>query len=71
MTLIVRHLDPTEKGIPMQIYAFSREQEWAKYEAVQADIFDHVLAIIPLFELQIFQNPSGDDLKMLGSLVKN
>jgi miniconductance mechanosensitive channel len=71
MTLIVRHLDPTEKGIPMQIYAFSREQEWAKYEAVQADIFDHVLAIIPLFELRIFQNPSGDDLKMLGSLVKN
>lgn len=71
MTLIVRHLDPTEKGIPIQIYAFSSQQEWAKYEAVQADIFDHVLAIIPLFELQIFQNPSGDDLKMLGNLVKN
>jgi miniconductance mechanosensitive channel len=71
MTLIIRHLEPTEKGIPVQVYAFSREQEWAKYEGVQADIFDHVLAIIPLFELQIFQNPSGSDVKQLGSLFKN
>lgn len=70
MTLIVRHLDPTEKGIPIQIYAFSREQEWAKYEGVQADIFDHILAIIPLFELQIFQSPSGDDLKQLTTHFK-
>lgn len=67
MTLIVRHLDPTDKGIPVQIYAFSKEQSWAVYEGVQADIFDHVLAIIPLFELQIFQSPSGDDLKQLAS----
>ncbi|PWD98121.1 mechanosensitive ion channel family protein [Marinilabilia rubra] len=65
MTLIVRHLDPTEKGIPVQVYAFSREQEWAKYEGVQADIFDHILSIVPLFELQIFQSPSGEDLKQL------
>ena len=65
MTLIVRHLDPTEKGIPIQIYAFSKEQEWAKYEAVQADIFDHILSIVRLFELRIFQNPSGDDLKQI------
>ena len=71
MTLIVRHLDPTEKGIPIQIYAFSREQAWARYESVQADIFDHVLAIIPLFELRIFQNPSGDDLKQLAGYIKN
>lgn len=63
MTLIVRHLDPTEKGIPIQAYAFSRDQEWAKFEGVQADIFDHILAIVPLFELRVFQNPSGDDLK--------
>jgi miniconductance mechanosensitive channel len=71
MTLIVRHLDPGEKGIPIQIYAFSREQEWAKFEAVQADIFDHILAIIPLFDLQIFQNPSGDDVKQLANILKN
>lgn len=71
MTLIVRHLEPTEKGIPIQIYAFSREQEWAKYEGVQADIFDHILAIISLFELQIFQNPSGSDVKQLSGLLKN
>ncbi|WP_291859756.1 mechanosensitive ion channel domain-containing protein [Marinilabilia sp.] len=71
MTLIVRHLDPGEKGIPIQIYAFSREQEWIKFEAVQADIFDHILAIIPLFDLQIFQNLSGDDLKQLAHILKN
>ncbi len=69
MTLIVRHLDPTEKGIPVQVYAFSREKEWAKYEGVQADIFDHILAIVPLFELRIFQNPSGDDLKELAGII--
>jgi miniconductance mechanosensitive channel len=71
MTLIVRHLEPTEKGIPVQIYAFSNEQEWRCYEAVQADIFDHVLAIIPLFELKIFQNPSGDDLKQISGRFTN
>jgi miniconductance mechanosensitive channel len=71
MTLIVRHLEPGEKGIPVQIYAFSREQEWAYYEGVQADIFDHVLAIIPLFELQIFQYPSGDDLKQLAKSYRH
>jgi miniconductance mechanosensitive channel len=71
LTLIVRHLEPTEKGIPVQIYAFSNEQEWASYESVQADIFDHVLAIIPLFELKIFQNPSGDDLKQFSGSFTN
>ncbi|MGQ1891166.1 mechanosensitive ion channel family protein [Thermophagus sp. OGC60D27] len=65
MTLIIRHLTPNEKGIPIQIYAFSKDVEWAKFEGVQADIFDHIFAIVPLFELRIFQNPSGDDLKDL------
>ncbi len=71
MTLIIRHLAPTEKGLPVQIYAFSGEQEWAKYESVQADIFDHILAIIPLFELRVFQNPSGDDFKELVGSFSN
>ncbi len=61
MTFLVRHLQPSEKGIPIEIYVFSRRQEWPVYEAVQADIFDHVLAIISEFELRIFQNPTGDD----------
>ncbi|MFV0555240.1 MAG: mechanosensitive ion channel family protein [Mangrovibacterium sp.] len=61
MTFLVRHLQPTEKGIPIEIYVFSNDQKWANYEAIQADIFDHVLAILPEFELRVFQNPSGYD----------
>jgi len=66
-TLIVRHLQPTEKGLPIQIYCFSKEQAWASYEQVQADIFDHILAVVPEFDLRIFQNPSGDDFRSLTS----
>lgn len=62
MTFLVRHLQPTEKGLPIEIYVFSKRQEWPIYEGVQADIFDHILAIVPEFELRIFQNPTGDDL---------
>jgi miniconductance mechanosensitive channel len=65
MTLLVRHLQPTEKGIPIEVYAFSSDQEWAKYESIQADIFDHILAILPEFGLKIFQIPTGSDFKML------
>lgn len=65
MTFLIRHLQPTETGIPLEIYVFSREQEWAKYEALQADIFDHILASIPWFELRVFQNPTGDDFQKL------
>jgi len=68
MTFLVRHLQPTEKGIPIEIYVFSKEQEWAKYEEVQADIFDHILAVIPEFELSVFQFPTGNDLKKLGEI---
>ena len=64
-TTMVRHLDPTEKGIPIQIYAFSKIQDWVEYEKVQADIFDHILAVISEFELSIFQNPTGDDFRHL------
>jgi len=65
MTFLVRHLQPTEKGLPIEIYVFSKDQEWAKYESIQADIFDHILAIIPEFGLRVFQNPSGDDFHQL------
>jgi miniconductance mechanosensitive channel len=63
MTFLIRHLQPTEKGIPLEIYVFSNDQAWANYEAIQADIFDHVLAVIPEFGLRVFQQPSGIDLK--------
>lgn len=62
MTFLVRQLQHTEKGIPIEIYAFSNDQAWANYESVQADIFDHILAIIPEFELNVYQSPSGDDI---------
>lgn len=65
MTFLVRHLQPTEKGIPLEIYVFSNDQRWANYESIQADIFDHVLAIIPEFELRIFQSPSGYDFSQM------
>jgi miniconductance mechanosensitive channel len=68
MTFLVRHLQPDEKGIPIEIYVFSNDQAWANYEAIQADIFDHILAVIPEFGLRVFQNPSGNDLR---SLIKN
>jgi miniconductance mechanosensitive channel len=71
MTFLVRHLEPTEKGIPMEIYVFSKVQEWAKYESIQADIFDHILASIRLFELEVFQNPSGSDFRQLGRVSAN
>jgi miniconductance mechanosensitive channel len=68
MTFLVRHLQPTEKGIPMEIYVFSKDQAWANYEAIQADIFDHILAIMPEFGLRVFQNPTGSDFQSLSDL---
>jgi miniconductance mechanosensitive channel len=65
MTFLVRHLQPSETGIPLEIYVFSKDQAWANYEALQADIFDHILAIMPEFELRVFQNPTGDDFQKL------
>ena len=63
MTFLVRQLAPTEHGLPIEIYVFSRDQEWSNYEGIQADIFDHILAIAPVFDLRIFQNPSGADIQ--------
>lgn len=65
LTCMVRQLQPTETGIPMELYFFSASKDWIPYEGVQSDVFDHVLAIIPEFGLSVFQNPSGEDLKKL------
>jgi miniconductance mechanosensitive channel len=65
MTFLVRQLAPTDKGLPIEIYVFSKDKEWAKYETIQANIFDHILAVIPEFDLQLFQNPSGRDFNNL------
>jgi miniconductance mechanosensitive channel len=62
LTLLVRQLQPTEKGLPIEVYVFSSDQRWVEYEAIQADIFDHILAVLPEFGLRPFQSPSGADI---------
>lgn len=65
MTFLIRQLQPSDKGIPLEIYVFCNDKVWANYEAIQADIFDHMLAAIPQFELAVYQGPTGNDLKKL------
>ncbi len=71
MTFLVRQLQPTENGIPIEIYVFSRVQDWAKYEDIQADIFDHILAVVPHFDLRVFQSPSGSDFRAISCKTGN
>ncbi len=61
LTKMVRQLPPGPQGLPIEIYAFTNDIAWENYEAIQADIFDHLLAVVPEFDLRIFQNPSGRD----------
>lgn len=61
MTFLVRQLHPTPKGLPVEIYVFCKDKAWANYESIQSDIFDHIYAVIPEFELRAFQEPSGTD----------
>lgn len=63
--LMVRHLAPTDKGIPIEIFCFSKDKRWVTYENVQADIFDHLLAAIPYFDLEVFELPTGKDIQRL------
>ncbi|WP_312358198.1 mechanosensitive ion channel family protein [Stutzerimonas balearica] len=63
MTLLVRQLSPTPDGLPLEIYCFTNTVAWAEYEAIQSDIFDHLLAILPEFGLRVFQHPSGGDMR--------
>ena len=69
MTFLVRQLQPGPEGLPIEIYVFSKEQEWAKYEDLQSDIFDHVMAVIPEFDLRVFQQPSGRDFANLNKTL--
>ena len=65
MTCMVRQLLPTEKGLPIEIYTFSNRQEWEIYEGIMSDMFDHLIAAVPEFELEVFQNPTGTDFRKL------
>lgn len=67
MTFLVRQLSLTERGLPIEIYVFSSVQDWAAYEDIQADIMDHILSVVPLFDLRIFQNPTGNDFRAMGA----
>ncbi|MCH2497484.1 MAG: mechanosensitive ion channel family protein [Erythrobacter sp.] len=69
-TLMVRQLPPGPQGLPLEIYCFTDTVEWPQYEAIQADIFDHMLAILPEFGLRIFQHPSGQDFAQLAIRAK-
>jgi len=60
MTFLVRQLAPQSDGLPIEIYVFSNDTDWINYEAIQSDIFDHLLAILPEFELEVFQNLTGN-----------
>ena len=63
MTIMVRQLEPTSKGLPLEIYCFSAVQEWIPYENIIADIFDHVITIASEFHLEVFEEPSGSDFQ--------
>ena len=65
LTFLVRQLDPGPTGLPIEVYVFSSDQVWANYEGIQADIFDHILAVIPEFGLRVYQNPTGADFQNL------
>ena len=69
LTMMVRQLEPNNNGIPLEVYAFTNSTDWIEYEADQSDIFDHLLAIISLFNLRIVQNPSGHDIKYLSKTL--
>lgn len=64
-TFLIRHLDPGPTGLPLELYVFSNDNRWVQYEQIQADIFDHLLAAVPLFDLAVFQSPSGRDVASL------
>ena len=63
MTHMVRHLQSSDTGVPLQVYAFTNTTVWVEYERIQASLFEHIMAIAPLFDLKIFQRPSGGDLE--------
>ncbi|MCK8045045.1 mechanosensitive ion channel family protein [Shewanella sp. 1CM18E] len=65
MTLMVRQLAPTELGVPIELYIFTNDTRWEFYEGIQADIFDHIFAILPEFDLRVYQGPTGADIRSL------
>lgn len=73
MVPMVRQLQPVENGLPLEIYAFTKDINWGNYERIQADIFDHIISVAGEFGLRIFQNPTGYDVKQINtsSIINN
>lgn len=69
MTLMVRQLQPTPQGLPIELYFFSANKDWVPYERLQAEVFDHLLAVLPRFGLRVFQSPTGLDVVSLSSCL--
>lgn len=63
MTLMVRTLEPTAEGVPLELYCFTATTAWVQYEAIQGDIFDHLIAVLPEFDLRMYQSPTGGDIR--------
>ncbi|HLP56027.1 MAG TPA: mechanosensitive ion channel domain-containing protein [Fluviicola sp.] len=71
MPLISRQLAPTPNGVPLEVYCFTKDKEWNGYERVMGDIFDHLFATVEAFELELFENPSGRDVRQLVGKMTN
>ncbi|TPE44487.1 mechanosensitive ion channel family protein [Pontibacter mangrovi] len=67
MTMMVRQLEPTTTGMPIELYVFTNDVRWDKYESIMADIFDHLLAAVRYFDLEVFEYPAADDMRELFS----
>ena len=67
MIMTVRQLQPTAQGMPIELYFFSADTAWLRYEHLQAEVFDHILAMLHIFDLKVFQSPTGQDLKRVTS----
>lgn len=68
LMIMVRQLQPTADGLPIELYFFSDGTTWVPYERLQAEVFDHLLAVLPIFGLKVFQRPTGLDLQMSGTV---
>ena len=65
MTLMVRAMEPSPEGVPLELYCFTNTTQWVAYEGIQSDLFDHLLAILPEFGLRLYQRPAGGDLQQV------
>lgn len=65
MISMVRQMDPTEHGVPLEIYVFSNDTRFEIYEGIRSDLFDHLFAVITYFKLEVFESPASDDLRNL------